>query len=200
VGIIELLAIILVFAAGAIVLIGPIFLSEEGIRRIATPYWDFSPELYQAFLKQKAIALSTIVALFSGVILQASASAGHKGFRVNGWNNIYFAILMTPVLFAVLFLLYKFVYGYWFYGGEKARERWQELPTNIEMLRNPEDGLPGRHKVEHALWSIDRFGKLLGKKYPDGFHQNCLTPEDGEKIYLAFERKHRFYCRFHWRR
>ena len=152
VGIVELLAIILVFTAGTIVLIGPIFLSEEGIQRIATPYFDFSPFVYQAFIKQKAISVVTILALFSGVVLQVCASAGHKGFRVNGLNNLWFALLITPVIVALLQLLNYFLYGYWFYGGPKARGSWQELPKNVETLKNSKDGLQGRHEVEHARW------------------------------------------------
>jgi len=198
-GIVELLAIILVFISAGFAVVGGVLLSGDMIKRTSATYYSGSPFLRQYLLKQKALAAASILCLCSALVAQMFAASGRVGFTVHGRVFIWFPVVVIVPFVGLLYVLYRFVFGLWYFGNPEVEDGLKRVRELTENIQNIEDSVPGRNAYVRDCKILITQWTLMGWRLPNGFHHNQVTHEMGERIYEVLERKYGFYSHFYRR-
>jgi hypothetical protein len=195
-GIVELLAIILVFISAGFAIVGGVVLSGDMIKRTSATYYNGSLFLRQYFLKQKALAVASILCLCSALIAQMFAGSGRVGLKVHGYTFLWFPAVVIVPFVALLYAIYRFTFGLWYFGNPEVEENLKRVRELTENIQNIEDSVPGRNAYVRDCRILISQWALMGWSLPRGFHPNQVTQEMGERIYEVQERRYHFYSRF----
>ena len=195
-GIVELLAIVLVFISAGFAVVGGVLLSGDMIKRTSATYYNGSPFLRQYLLKQKALAAASILCLCSALAAQIFAASGRVGFTVHGTVFLWFPVAVIVPFVGLLYVVYRFIFGLWYYGNLDVEDNLKRVRELTEDIQNIQDGMPGRNAYVTSCELLITQWALMGWRLPKGFHHNQVTPEMGKRMYDVLERKYHFYSRF----